>query len=261
MERWRLAAWSMAGFRLVLAEGLGTFLFFFVGIGAALSIGAGADPSSSLIVVALAHGIVLAVLVSALAAVSGAHFNPAVSLALAARGQLPGPLLAPYILAQLLGESPGITAVRDQIRGLLQGQGAAGQQQAQQQAQAHLQSAAVAQRQEQPQMALVHAARQLKAELGAQNAMVRAVQQRSEFRRRLLRKPTRKFRRVARQVIVGDSWPGRRFRSVGGLRPVVGDVRQEFGICGGRRMRLAGCGHDGVVMDRVRSGTEVVGRR
>jgi MIP family channel proteins len=103
MERFRLAAWSMGGLRLVLAEAGGTFLFFFVGIGAVLSLGANADPSASLIVVALAHGIVLAVLVSALGAVSGAHFNPAVTLGVWIAGHIPGQRALAYVLAQLIG--------------------------------------------------------------------------------------------------------------------------------------------------------------
>jgi aquaporin TIP len=91
MESFRVAAWSLAGLRLLLAEGLGTFLFLFVGIGAVLSLTANADPSASLIVVALAHGIVLAVLVSALGAVSGGHFNPAVTFGVWIAGHIPGP--------------------------------------------------------------------------------------------------------------------------------------------------------------------------
>jgi MIP family channel proteins len=103
MERFRVAAWSMAGLRLILAEAAGTFLFFFVGIGAVLSLAGNADPSASLIIVALAHGVVLAVLVSALAAVSGAHFNPAVTVGVWIAGHIPGQRALAYILAQLIG--------------------------------------------------------------------------------------------------------------------------------------------------------------
>jgi MIP family channel proteins len=103
MERFRVAAWSTAGLRLILAEAGGTFLFFFVGIGAVLSLAGNADPSASLIVVALAHGVVLAVLVSALAAVSGAHFNPAVTVGVWIAGHIPAQRAMAYILAQLIG--------------------------------------------------------------------------------------------------------------------------------------------------------------
>jgi MIP family channel proteins len=92
----------------VLAEMVGTFLFLFVGIGAigALSFVNGnnpVDPASSLIVVALAHGIALAVLVSALGAVSGGHFNPAVTFAVWVAGQIGWRRGLAYVLAQLIG--------------------------------------------------------------------------------------------------------------------------------------------------------------
>lgn len=85
----------------VLAEGIGTFLFFFVGMGAA-SIGSfGAPPE--LVNVALAHGLVLALLVSALGAVSGAHFNPAVTFGVWVVGNIPARRAVAYVLAQCIG--------------------------------------------------------------------------------------------------------------------------------------------------------------
>src|SRR3954470_188742 len=92
----------------VLAELVGTFMFFFVGIGAigALAFANGGtqpDPASSLIVVALAHGLALAVLVSALGPVSGAHFNPAVTFGVWVAGQIAWRRGLAYVLAQLIG--------------------------------------------------------------------------------------------------------------------------------------------------------------
>jgi len=89
----------------VIAEMVGTFLFFFVGIGAAGALASmvSADGAASLLVVALAHGIVLAVLVSALGAVSGAHFNPAVTFGVWVAGQIPWRRGLAYVLAQLIG--------------------------------------------------------------------------------------------------------------------------------------------------------------
>lgn len=95
----------------VIAEIGGTFLFFFVGIGAAVQI-AGADPAAGLVVVALAHGVVLAVLVSSLGAVSGAHFNPAVTFGVWLAGQIPGRRAASYVIAQLIGAIAAALAVR-----------------------------------------------------------------------------------------------------------------------------------------------------
>ena len=60
------------------SEAVGSFLFFFVGAGAIITdsaLGAG----GGLVAIALAHGLALGVLVSALGAVSGGHFNPAVT--------------------------------------------------------------------------------------------------------------------------------------------------------------------------------------
>ncbi len=97
-----------SGWNAVIAEMAGTFLFFFVGIGAigALAFVNGnnpVDPASALVVTALAHGVTLAVLVSALGAVSGAHFNPAVTFAIWVSGQMPWRRGIAYVLAQLIG--------------------------------------------------------------------------------------------------------------------------------------------------------------
>ncbi|MEA2621323.1 MAG: aquaporin [Chloroflexota bacterium] len=83
----------------IVAEAVGTFLFFFVGMGAAAAFFGGAG----LLGVALAHGLALIVLVSALGAVSGGHFNPAVSFALWIAGRLEGRRAIAYVIAQLLG--------------------------------------------------------------------------------------------------------------------------------------------------------------
>src|SRR5688500_4749741 len=89
----------------VVAEMAGTFLFFFVGIGAVATLGmmGATDGGGSLVVVALAHGVVLAVLVSALGAVSGAHFNPAVTFGVWLGGQIPWRRGLSYVVAQLIG--------------------------------------------------------------------------------------------------------------------------------------------------------------
>lgn len=99
----------------LIAEIAGTFMFFFVGIGAAATIdraGAGVDTAAGLVVVALAHGVVLAVMVSALAAVSGGHFNPAVTFGVWLAGQIPGRRAVSYILAQLIGGLAAAWALR-----------------------------------------------------------------------------------------------------------------------------------------------------
>lgn len=88
---------------VLVAEALGTFLFFFVGAGAVVLDSHTDGGAGGLLGVALAHGLVLAVLVSSLAAVSGAHFNPAVTLGVLITRHI-GPLLAAmYVVAQLVG--------------------------------------------------------------------------------------------------------------------------------------------------------------
>src|SRR4051812_44295303 len=79
----------------ILAEFFGTFLFFFIGMAAVASAG---DRT----LVAFAHGLALAVMVSALGAVSGGHFNPAVTLGLWLATRMTGRRALAYILAQLI---------------------------------------------------------------------------------------------------------------------------------------------------------------
>jgi MIP family channel proteins len=86
--------------KALLAEFVGTFTLVFLGAGAgALASQTGAG----LVGVALAHGIALMVIVYAWGHVSGAHVNPAVTVALAAAGRTPWRTAAGYIASQLTG--------------------------------------------------------------------------------------------------------------------------------------------------------------
>ena len=86
----------------LVAEAVGTFLFFFVGAGAVvLAAHAGAN-GPGLVGIALAHGLALAVLVSALGAISGAHFNPAVTVAVRLAGRIEWRDATAYVVVQLL---------------------------------------------------------------------------------------------------------------------------------------------------------------
>jgi MIP family channel proteins len=89
---------------VLVAEAIGTFLFFFVGMGAVITVSWVQEADTGgLVTVALAHGIALAVLVSALGAVSGGHFNPAVTFAVWITGRIDPVRAALYLLAQLGG--------------------------------------------------------------------------------------------------------------------------------------------------------------
>jgi aquaporin Z len=85
------------------AEFVGTFLLTFVGAGVILqTTSLGAD-GFGLLGVALANGVILSIAVTAAMNVSGAHFNPAVTIALIVCGKC-RPLSAPlYVAAQILG--------------------------------------------------------------------------------------------------------------------------------------------------------------
>jgi MIP family channel proteins len=87
----------------LVAEALGTFLFAVIGAGS-IVVGAFApEAAPGLVGVALAHGLALAVLVSAFGAVSGAHFNPAVTFGLWLARRIDARVGIAYVAAQLLG--------------------------------------------------------------------------------------------------------------------------------------------------------------
>ena len=89
--------------RALLAEIAGTFMFFVIGAGAIVTAGISAAPGTGLLPVALAHGLALAIAVSAFGAISGGHFNPAVTFGLAIARKHPWPRVLTYWAAQLIG--------------------------------------------------------------------------------------------------------------------------------------------------------------
>jgi glycerol uptake facilitator protein len=92
--------------RRLVAETLGTALLVLFGAGsvvAALRAGEGQLDYAGLGMVALAFALVIAVVIYAFGKTSGAHINPAVTLALVGRGRFPAAEALPYIAAQLLG--------------------------------------------------------------------------------------------------------------------------------------------------------------
>ena len=87
--------------RALLAEACGTFWFVFIGAGAILT--DAAISGAGLLPIALANGITLAVAISAFGALSGGHFNPAVTFGLAVAGKHPWRRVVTYWIAQLVG--------------------------------------------------------------------------------------------------------------------------------------------------------------
>ena len=87
--------------RRLTAEALGTFGLVFVG--AAVVVVNGGFPNSGigLIGIALAHAIVLSVMITATMTISGGHLNPAVTIGLALRRRIDPVSAAAYIAVQL----------------------------------------------------------------------------------------------------------------------------------------------------------------
>lgn len=89
--------------REALAEFLGTFILIIFGVGvvAQVTLGGGATGNYLSINIAWGLGVTMGVYVSA--GVSGAHLNPAVTVALAAWRGFPWAKVGPYVIAQVAG--------------------------------------------------------------------------------------------------------------------------------------------------------------
>jgi aquaporin TIP len=82
--------------RRSIAEFIGTFALVFIGCGAVMSGG-------GIVGVALAFGLILAIMVSSLGHISGGHFNPAVTLGFVITRRIATTLAASYWIAQFAG--------------------------------------------------------------------------------------------------------------------------------------------------------------
>ena len=92
--------------RRLLAELLGTALLVFFGPGAvvaALTMGEGSLDYAGLGFIALSFGLVVALVIYTLGTTSGAHINPAVTVALAVTGRFRWTEVPAYVGAQLIG--------------------------------------------------------------------------------------------------------------------------------------------------------------
>ena len=85
-----------------VAEFIGTFALIFVGVGAIYHLG-GLERNGGLLGIALAHGLTIAVMVSATGGISGGHLNPAVTFGLMVADKIDLKSAAAYWLAQLAG--------------------------------------------------------------------------------------------------------------------------------------------------------------
>src|SRR5437762_10132054 len=86
----------------LLAEFIGSFALTFIGI-MAIHHAPTLSPGIGLLTVALAHGLILSVMVTAAMPTSGGHFNPAVTVGFLITGKIKPVAGIGYIVLQLLG--------------------------------------------------------------------------------------------------------------------------------------------------------------
>lgn len=89
--------------RKMMAEAVGTFWLVLGGCGSAVLATGFPDVGIGFVGVALAFGLAVLTGTYAFGAISGAHFNPAVSVALWVGGRFPGGAVIPYTTAQVFG--------------------------------------------------------------------------------------------------------------------------------------------------------------
>jgi glycerol uptake facilitator protein len=97
-----MAEVEATGLHKCLAELMGTFLLVFFGCGVVHS-AVLTGSQSGLWQVAIVWGVAVMLAIYVFRAISGAHINPAITLALAARGRFCWRLVIPYVLSQLAG--------------------------------------------------------------------------------------------------------------------------------------------------------------
>jgi glycerol uptake facilitator-like aquaporin len=95
--------------RRLLAEGLGTAILVATVVGSGIMAErlAGGNQAIALLGNTIPTGAILVVIITVLRPISGAHFNPAVTLVFAARREIPWGEVAPYIVVQCLGGIAG----------------------------------------------------------------------------------------------------------------------------------------------------------
>jgi glycerol uptake facilitator protein len=96
-----------------MGEVIGTMIMiiFGAGIGAGSSLKKSYSNSAGWIVITIAWGLAVTMAIYAVGSISGAHLNPAVTLALAINGSFPWADVPGYMLAQLIGAILGATFI------------------------------------------------------------------------------------------------------------------------------------------------------
>jgi len=86
----------------LIVEGMGTCIFFFVGAGAIIT-NQFSNGAVGLVGIAIAHGLILSIMISAFGGISGGHFNPAVTFGVMVAKRISVSLGLQYIVVQLIG--------------------------------------------------------------------------------------------------------------------------------------------------------------
>jgi len=86
----------------LFVEFLGTCIFFFIGAGAIIT-NQFSNGAVGLVGIAIAHGVILSVMISAFGGISGGHFNPAVTFGVMVSRRISVSLGLQYMVAQLVG--------------------------------------------------------------------------------------------------------------------------------------------------------------
>ncbi|SFH97089.1 aquaporin Z [Bosea sp. OK403] len=86
-----------------VAEAIGTFWLTFAGCGSAVIAAGFPQVGIGLLGVSLAFGLTVVTMAYAVGHISGGHFNPAVTVGLAAGGRFPASQIPPYVVAQVIG--------------------------------------------------------------------------------------------------------------------------------------------------------------
>jgi aquaporin Z len=88
--------------RKLFVEFLGTCIFIFIGAGAIIT-NQFSNGAVGLVGIAIAHGVMLSVVISAFGGISGGHFNPAVTFGVMVSRRISVVLGLQYMAAQLIG--------------------------------------------------------------------------------------------------------------------------------------------------------------
>jgi MIP family channel proteins len=95
-----------------VAEFIGTFALIFIGAGSVVVLSLAGPGAASVIGIALAHGLVLGVMISNLGHISGGHFNPAVTIGAWVVGKIESARVLVYLPAQAAGAAAGAGVLR-----------------------------------------------------------------------------------------------------------------------------------------------------